>query len=233
MTVCPCDWPLTLPIDVRAMQESIEASLLSMGEKRERRNAEISLMENRAGVEALYNRLRTGGSNPYLPSLSAFRNLPVITMIQTTERTKVTKSIADVLQNNPIMADLLKTQLTKWTEKAKQDLGVVLGFPQNWKSANKNILHPVERLTGRFVCTRCERVDVKYRNDGCLDFAGACRHECGVGNEKKGRIRKGKKWKWDPSMFARDEKVGLFLSSCLTLRTNASSPGDQSSQKLS
>jgi len=136
-------------------------------------------------------------------------------MIQTTERTNATKSVADVLQNNPLMADLLKTQLTKWTEKAKQDLGVVLGFPRNWKSANKNILHPVERLTGRFLCTRCERVDVKYRNDGCLDFAGACRHECGVGNEKKGRIRKGKKWKWDPSMFARDDKAGLFSSSCL------------------
>jgi len=75
----------------------------------------------------------------------------------------------------------------------------------------------VERLTGRFVCTRCQRVDVKYRNDGCLDFAGACRHECGVGNEKKGRIRKGKKWKWDPSMFARDEKAIKVLKSCLEL----------------
>src|SRR5437016_12292054 len=123
MTLCPSDLSLMPPTDVKAIRESIETSLLSTGEKRDRRTAEISLMENRAGVEALYNRIRTGGKHPYLPSLSAFRDLPVITMIQTTERTKATKSVADVLQSNPVMADLLKTQLTKWTEKAKQDLG--------------------------------------------------------------------------------------------------------------
>jgi hypothetical protein len=210
-----------MPTDVKAMRELIEASLLSTGEKRERRKAEISLMENRAGVEALYNRLRTAGKYPYIPSLSAFRDLPVIAMIQTTDRTtKAANSVTDVLNSNPVMADLLKTQLAKWTEKAKQDLGVVLGFPRNWKNANKNVLHPVERVTGRFQCTRCERVDVKYRNDGSLDFAGACRHECGVGNEKKGRIRKGKKWKWDSSIFAKDEKAGLFSSGCLSFRNS-------------
>jgi len=196
------------------MRESIEETLLVTSERRGRRSAEISLMENRAGVESLYKRLRTEGKYPYLPSLSAFRDLPVISMIQTTERTKVTSSVADVLQTNPVMADLLKNQLTKWGEKAKQDLGAVLGFPKDWKNASKNVLHPVERVTGRFICTRCKRVDVKYRNDGCLDFAGACRHECGVGNEKKGRIRKGKKGKWESSIFVKDEKVYLFLSSC-------------------
>lgn len=201
----------TLPTDIKVMRESIEESLLVTSERRGRRNAEISLMENRAGVESLYKRLRTEGKYPYLPSLSAFRDLPVISMIQTTERTKATSSVADVLQTNPVMADLLKNQLTKWAEKAKQDLGAVLGFPKNWKNASKNVLHPVERVTGRFVCTRCKRVDVKYRSDGCLDFAGACRHECGVGNEKKGRIRKGKKAKWDSSIFVKDEKVHLFL----------------------
>jgi len=214
------------------MRESIEESLLVTNERRGRRDAEISLMENRAGVESLYKRLRTEGNYPYLPSLSAFRELPVISMIQTTERTKVTKSVADVLQTNPVMADLLKSQLTKWTEKAKQDLGVVLGFPKNWKNASKNILHPVERVTGRFVCTRCERVDVRYRNDGCLDFAGACRHECGVGDEKKGRVAKGKKWKWDSSIFVKDEKVRLFPPGCVSLKAKWCFPGGQSSQKM-
>lgn len=214
------------------MRESIEESLLLTNERRGRRNAEISLMENRAGVESLYKRLRTDGKYPYLPSLSAFRDLPVISMIQTTERTKVTSSVADVLQTNPVMADLLKAQLMKWTEKAKQDLGVILGFPKNWKNASKNVLHPVERVTGRFVCTRCERVDVKYRSDGCLDFAGACRHECGVGNEKKGRIRKGKKGKWDSSIFAKDEKVRLFSTDYLSLELTGAFLGDQGSQKM-
>ena len=213
------------------MRESIEESLLVTNERRGRRDAEISLMENRAGVESLYKRLRTEGNHPYLPSLSAFRELPVISMIQTTERTKVTKSVADVLRTNPVMADLLKSQLTKWTEKAKQDLGVVLGFPKNWKHASKNVLHPVERVTGRFLCTRCERVDVKYRGDGCLDFAGVCRHECGVGNEKRGRGGKGKKWKWNSSTFVKDEKVLLFPPGFLP-RLIGAFLGDQSSQKM-
>jgi len=218
MTYVSCDGPLTLPIDVKAMRESIEPNLLLSGEKRGRRNAEISLMENRAGVETLYNRLRTAES--MLTSLHSrpSPDLPVIAMIQTTERTNATKSVADVLQNNPLMADLLKTQLTKWTEKAKQDLGVVLGFPRNWKSANKNILHPVERLTGRFLCTRCERVDVKYRNDGCLDFAGACRHECGGWEREEGKDKEGEEWKWDPSMFARDTRLVYFRRVVLNLR---------------
>ncbi|KAF8960360.1 hypothetical protein BDZ97DRAFT_1834304 [Flammula alnicola] len=203
-------------VDVKVMKEEIEAMLLAHSEKSERRNTEISLMHNRKDVEDVYNRLRSMKTHPYLPSLSTFRQLPVISMLQTTERAASTTSVSDTLQNNPVMKDLLSTQLKKWTDKAKIDLGIALGFPKNWKNANKNILHPVERVTARFLCMQCQRIDAKYRDDESLDFAGACRHECGVGNQKKGRIRKGKKAAWDATNFVKDEKAINVLKKCLS-----------------
>jgi hypothetical protein len=194
------------------MKNDIEAELLAYSAKADNRKTEISLMHNRKDIAGLYERLRSGTVHTYLPSLATFRQLPVISMLQTAERDKKSPSAVETLEKNPVMNDLLNNQLKKWIDKAKMDFGVILGFPKNWKHASKNILHPVERVTARFVCTRCQRVDVKYREDGCLDFAGACKHECGVGNQKKGRIRKrGPKAVWDSKNFAKDDKVRYFF----------------------
>ncbi|KAF8882535.1 hypothetical protein CPB84DRAFT_219711 [Gymnopilus junonius] len=196
-------------VDVQVMQEQIEAQLLALADKRERRSAEISLMKNRGEVETVYNRLRSTKAYPYMPSLPTFRKLPVIEMLQSAERGKTVVSVSETLQNDKVMKELLASQLKKWVDKAKVDLGLVLGFPQNWKNASKNILHPVERVTGRFFCKRCGCVEQKYRMDGCMDFAGACLHECVVGNKEKGRLRTGKKVIWDAANFVKDEKVGV------------------------
>ncbi|KDR80128.1 hypothetical protein GALMADRAFT_136670 [Galerina marginata CBS 339.88] len=193
---------------------SIEAQLLALAGKRERRNAEITLMKNRADVEAVYKRLRSGKLHPYLPALATFRQLPVISMLQSSERSSPSHSVAETLQNDKVMKELMMNQLKKWTEKAKQDLGVTLGFPKNWKSASKNVLHPVERVTARFLCMKCERVDAKYRADWSLDFAGACLHECGVGNQKKGKVRKSKVV-WDAKNFVKDEKAINILKKAI------------------
>ncbi|KAF8884933.1 hypothetical protein CPB84DRAFT_1964901 [Gymnopilus junonius] len=199
---------LTIPeVDVQVMQEQIEAQLLALADKRERRSAEISLMKNRGEVETVYNRLRSTKAYPYMPSLPTFRKLPVIEMLQSAERGKTVVSVSETLQNDKVMKELLASQLKKWVDKAKVDLGLVLGFPQNWKNASKNILHPVERVTGRFFCKRCGCVEQKYRMDGCMDFAGACLHECVVGNKEKGRLRTGKKVIWDAANFVKDEKA--------------------------
>ncbi|KAJ3515557.1 hypothetical protein NLJ89_g1681 [Agrocybe chaxingu] len=200
-------------IDVKVMQEEIESQLIAVGDKRDRRSVEISLMENRKDVEGVYNRLRSAKAYQYLPSLVTFRTLPVISLLQTAEKRPGAPShstgpkVADTLQNNPVMKEMLASQLRKWVENAKQDIGETLGFPRNWKSASKNVVHPVERVTARLLCTRCNRVDSKYSQDGCLDFAGACRHECFVGSEKKVRLRKGKKAVWDAKIFIKDEKA--------------------------
>ncbi|KAF8183134.1 hypothetical protein BJ912DRAFT_928233 [Pholiota molesta] len=145
--------------DVNVMKDGIEAELLAYSAKADNRKTEISLMHNRKDIAGLYERLRSGTVHTYLPSLATFRQLPVISMLQTAERDKKSPSAVETLEKNPVMNDLLNNQLKKWTDKAKMDFGVILGFPKNWKHASKNILHPVERVTARFVCTRCQRVD--------------------------------------------------------------------------
>lgn len=195
--------------DVKLLKDKVEAELLSHVERVERRKAEVTLMTNRRDVETLYHRLRSKRENKFIPSLSTFRQLPVIAMLQSAE-SSASASVSQTLSSSEVMQKLLDTQLKKWTDKAMQDLGHALGYPKNWKHASKNILHPVERVTARFLCQKCQRVDVKYRDDECLDFAGACLHECGVGNAKKGRVQQGKKNIWDSSKFVKDDKVSHY-----------------------
>lgn len=203
------------PADVKVMHDQIEAQLLDVAGKRERRATEISLMDNRKDVEQLYNRLSSAKkAYPILPSLPNFRKLPVVNLLQSAEHAERAKpTVATTLQNNATMKELLDKQIKQWVDNARKDLAAVLGFPKNWKTANKNVLHPVERVTGRFLCVKCERVEEKYKMDGCFDFTGACRHVCFVGSEKKGRLRTGQKALWDPSNFVKDEKVrSLFIT---------------------
>lgn len=113
----------------------------------------------------------------------------------------------------------LKSELGGWKEKAKMELGAVLGYP-NWKTASKNILHPTERITARFLCKRCVKLPIRYRDDGCFDFAGACLHECPA--EK----RKTKNLPWRADNFVKDEKAIATLIKLLSLcGVDASSQG--------
>ncbi|KAH9478544.1 putative mannosyl-oligosaccharide alpha-1,2-mannosidase 1B [Psilocybe cubensis] len=194
-------------IDVRVLRDNIESRLLALTEKRDRRNGEVALMNGRKDVEKAYQHLRSSKEYPYLPSLATFRKLPVVAMLQSAETPSSTGTVFDSLTKDKTVKDLLISQLKKWVDSAKSDFGVILGFPKNWKTASKNILHPVERVTARFLCTRCPRLDTKYRPDESLDFAGACLHECFVGNAKHARLRTGKKSVWDSKNFVKDDKA--------------------------
>ncbi|KAF5311117.1 hypothetical protein D9619_007983 [Psilocybe cf. subviscida] len=201
-------------LDIQILKDQVEDELLSHVERVERRKTERTLMTNRKDVETLYRQLRSKGGSKFMPSLSTFRQLPVIAMLQSAE-SSASASVAQTLSSNEVMQKLLDTQLKKWTEKAMQDLGYTLGFPKNWKNASKNILHPVERVTARFLCKKCQRVDVKYRDDESLDFAGACLHECGIGNTKKGRVHRGRRNVWESSKFVKDDKATKVLQKCV------------------
>jgi len=189
------------------IKDQIEEGILVLQEKIGRRNTEITLMRNRKDVEKYYHALRSAKRYPFLPSLATFRRLPVIEMLQSSSA----ENIADTLHKDRMIQELVKSQVEKWSNKAKAELAVTLGFPKNWKNANKNVVHPVERVTARFICKKCKRLDDKHRTDGCLDFAGACLHECGIGNEKRGRVAKGKKAIWNADNFVRDDKVYLQI----------------------
>lgn len=68
--------------------------------------------------------------------------------------------------------------------EAKNALGVILGFPPDWKSPSSKKAHPVDRLTARFRCRTCQRVEAKYKVFGCFDYAGAIMHMCFVTLDK-------------------------------------------------
>jgi len=141
-----------------------------------------------------------------MPTLATFRELPIIAMLQGSPTTAETSKVSHTLQKISWVQDQLDVQLKKWVQDAKAQLGAVLGFP-NWKTASNVVLHPCDRLTARFRCKRCPRLSLKYLNDGCFDFAGACVHECVGMSKSQTRHRK----TWDPDKFAKDGKVSLRL----------------------
>lgn len=177
---------------------TIKAELLRVMEKRQRREYEESYREFRASVKLLYEQLRSQQVLTAMPPLSAFSKLPVFNVLQGVVSV-APRDAAKVFKQIPLINELLLGELKKWIEQAKTLLGAPLGFP-NWKTASKNTLHPVERLTGRFQCQRCHQVPIRYQTDECLDFAGACAHECATPSKKR---LKG----WDAGCFVKDEKV--------------------------
>lgn len=198
--------------DILCMHDQIETELLQSEEKRTRRKMEISFMKNREDVEELHSLLRSKMTYKFLPSLPTFRQLPVIKLVQSGEYIgRRAREICYTLRENQVMRKLLDQEITRWVEGAKQDLAVVLGFPRLWKTASSRILHPVERLTARFLCTKCSHLENRYETDGCLDFAGACLHVCVGKNGKNDRSRKCKKAAWNPTNFVKDEKVSSFF----------------------
>jgi hypothetical protein len=202
--------------DVLRMHDQIESQLLRSEEKKKRRKMEISLMKNRQDVEEFHGHLRSKKAYKFLPSLPTFRQLPIIKLMQSGEDVgQHARGISHTLQNDAVMRKLLNQELTQWAEGAKQDLAVVLGFPRLWKTASSRLLHPVERLTARFLCTKCGHLEKKYEMDGCLDFAGACLHVCVGKNGKHDKSRKSKKAAWNPANFVKDQKVHSLSVTCL------------------
>ena len=189
--------------DYNLLFTQIDKALVKLSENRKRKGHEAAYQRNRYGVEQHYNRLRSQRPSIILPPLAAFRELPIIAILQASPTTAEISQVFHVLQTTRWARDQLDVEITKWVETAKTQLGAILGYP-NWKMASKIILHPCDRVTAWFRCKNCPRLALKNRTEGCLDFAGACVHEC-VGMSK---ARKRHKKAWDPDQFIKDEKVG-------------------------
>ncbi|KAG6814971.1 hypothetical protein H0H93_011470, partial [Arthromyces matolae] len=163
-------------------------------------------------------RLRSQQPHVVLPSLEVFRRLPVIQLLQGTSPDSVEypakarpQDVATTLQKETWIVARLNTELQQWRDKAKKDLGGILGF-HNWIPPNPKTLHPVERLTTRFMCKDCSEVAVRYREDNCFDFLGACAHSC------RGKKR-GKRTDdfWSAQQFVKDDKATTALEDLFAL----------------
>ena len=194
---------LILISDYDLLATQIDKALVKVSENRKRRSCEAAYKQNRCDVEQHHHRLQSQKPATILPPLAAFRELPIIAMLQASPATAETSQVSHVLQTSQWARDQLDVELKKWVEQAKTQLGAILGYP-NWKTASKIVLHPCDRVTAWFRCKNCPRLPLKNLTEGCLDFAGACAHECvGLSNTQK-RHKKA----WNPDQFIRDDKVG-------------------------
>lgn len=178
--------------------------MLKIIEQRKRKEHESSYRLRRDDVKKHYDRLQSSKTKEVLPTLAQFRLLPFINILQS-RPTTATNTSSDI-QMPELLADLIQSDLKNWREHTKEAFARKLGYP-NWKSASKNKLHPVDRLTARFKCTKCHKESQKFNADVCLDFSGVCGHVCPRLDWNK-RMRE----KWNIDQFEKDERVHAFPS---------------------
>jgi len=178
------------------MATVIDQVLIKLGENRTRRAQESTYRKNREQVARQFSRIRSQQSHVVVPPLSAFRQLPTMTVVQST-------SSIESFEPESWVLNRLEVELGTWREKAREGLSATLGYP-NWKTASTKILHPVDRVTACFLCKQCSKIPVRHRDNGCFDFGGACLHQCPLTKkEKRAKIP------WKPEIFVKDGKVRI------------------------
>jgi len=98
---------------------------------------------------------------------------------------------------------MIDSDLKKWIETARVAFNSILGRP-DWKSASTKILHPVEQVTARFICTLCSNQPNKGTTVESLTFLEACAHRCPHYSRKPAGRQK-----WKADQFVPDKKVHL------------------------
>ncbi|TFY56728.1 hypothetical protein EVJ58_g7461 [Rhodofomes roseus] len=201
--------------DFALMRDQVDKEIAEHKERGARRRVEAGYQKRREDVAAHYTRLKSAPAKDTLPTLPEFRKLSVMKVLQG-KASDANEGIRKELKNSKLVHELLSENLQQWREDARGALAGVLGFA-GWKSASKNKLHPVDRLTARFLCKKC--VSKGKGNDG-LDFAAACEHRC-AGLNKKQRARE----TWNANLFQPDTKAIDTVNEILVLiGTNAEDP---------
>ena len=184
--------------DYMLIRDQVDQEMVEHRARVARREAEAAFKKRRDDVAAHYTRLKSE-PNPVevLPTLSEFRKLSVMKVMQGKASDK-DAGVGKELKSNKLVNELLTDNLNRWREEARSALAGVLGFP-GWKSASKKKVHPVDRLTARFICKKCSS---KGKGGEGLTFTEVCGHRC-VGMNKKQRAREA----WSSSLFEPDVKV--------------------------
>ncbi|KZT25744.1 hypothetical protein NEOLEDRAFT_337248 [Neolentinus lepideus HHB14362 ss-1] len=185
--------------DFDFIRDRVDVEIGNLVKRRRRQQEEKSYAQNRAHVALHYQRMLSSGAHQPMPSLTEFHRLSVIKALESSASHAST--LDEQLKSTALLKDMLEKDLDKWREKARTRLAAVLGFA-DWKTVSTRKLHPVDRLTARFVCTLCQKVAKKHQEFGDLDFAGACAHKC-PHLDKKQRA----KYVWKAEQFAPDEKA--------------------------
>lgn len=180
------------------VRDQVDKEMVEHRTRVSRREAEAAYKMRREDVAAHYTRLKSA-PNPVevLPSLPEFRKLSVMKVLQGRGGAK-DAGVGEELKDSKLVHALLANNLSQWREEARSALAGVLGFP-GWRTASKKKVHPVDRLTARFICKKCSS---KGKGGEALTFAEACGHRCACLNKKQ-RARE----TWSASLFEPDVKV--------------------------
>ncbi|PCH35278.1 hypothetical protein WOLCODRAFT_107231 [Wolfiporia cocos MD-104 SS10] len=165
--------------DFELMKSIIEQEIMQNSARKERVEAELAHQLRRKQVETRYNELKEQerkkpvNERQILPSLPEFRRFSIIQVLQTNPSNDAPPiNFVD----DGFVSRVLKKDLANWKRTARESMAAVLGFP-GWRSKG-DILHPIDRLTARFICTRCQKSAKNTRPARSLDFAEACQHLC-------------------------------------------------------
>ena len=125
------------------------------------RKEEHAKQERLEEVKTTWDTLKASSSakespNAAIPNANEFRKLSVVKIYE--------KPGVGEKRNlrDPFVASILAENLDQWRDAARAALAAVLGFP-GWKNLSKRKLHPVDRLTARFRCQRCDKVAVENK----------------------------------------------------------------------
>jgi hypothetical protein len=202
--------------DVRILVRKIDAEILSQTKNKERRQKARAQQTRRTDISRHYDHLVKGEDHPVVPVLAEFRRLPIIKALQDREdsqpqsdtarsfSTKLAKSphiLESELKNSELIRNMVDSDIKRWIDTAREAFNSMLGQPE-WRSASTIFLHPAERVTARFICTRCSSQPKKGAILESLNFREACAHQC-VRQRKRGAAKR----KWRADQFTPDQKV--------------------------
>lgn len=169
---------------------------------RKRREGENGYRERRKNVEELYQKLKNAeNDNDPLPPLADFRKLSMVQRIQYKPDNVPSTAVARELGKSSLMLHLVNEEIVQWRNNARTALGEILGFNMG-TTIGEEKLHPVDRLTARFKCEKCDAHGCLTGWDNLsLDFAAACQHRC------KGTKHERAKETWQAGNFVPDPQV--------------------------
>lgn len=189
-------------LDIEIIRPELEAQIIQSQGQRERSDAEKGYQKRRRDVEAYYNRIRSAEPAKIMPTLQEFRKLPTVQLMEKND-SRIT-GIAKDLQHITVKS-LLLHDLEIWEKDTQERLAETLGY-KGWKSASSLKLHPTQRLTARFRCTRCDAAFPAGRfDDRGFTLSETCLHCCKPNNRKEKS-----KGVWSTELFVGDQKVKLF-----------------------
>ncbi|KAL5495188.1 hypothetical protein ACEPAI_650 [Sanghuangporus weigelae] len=185
------------------IKSDVEAEIMKQAKKRVRSKEEQAYSKRRELMAQEYYRRKSIGSSlskpVILPNLNVFRQQSMIKLLQN-RRGSDPDNLAPSLQH-PSTRRMIDDDLSFWRSKADFEFKKILGADDFFQISKKK-LDPLDRLTARFICTRCMDHTSDESKVPPLDFREACAHQCKhLTKKQKARTT------WSPKQFIPDQKA--------------------------